>query len=176
MARRAAPMVSPASAADASLDLPIYAMPGHLIRRMHQVSTAIFEAEVSHLGFDLTQVQYAALLALKAAPGIDQVTLAQAIAYDPVTIGGVLLRLETKGLIRREIARADRRARCLFLEPAGAELLARVTPVVEALQDTMLQGLSIEERRRLKTLLAKALAAVGSESRAPFRPLPRAGG
>lgn len=154
-------------------DLAIYAMPGHLIRRMHQVSAALFEGEVARLGVELTPVQYATLHALEVAPGIDQITLAQAIAYDPVTIGGVLQRLEGKGLIRREIAATDRRARCLYLEPAGAELLARVTPAVQAVQRAMLQGLAPDERETLCRLLAKTLAAVGGESRAPFKPLKR---
>lgn len=36
-------------------------MPGHLIRRYHQASVAIFHARVAELGYDLTPVQYAAL-------------------------------------------------------------------------------------------------------------------
>ena len=51
-------------------------MPGHLIRRVHQVSTAYFAEEC---GPDLTAVQYAALVAIGAHPGIDATRLSQLI-------------------------------------------------------------------------------------------------
>ncbi|HRE22051.1 MAG TPA: MarR family transcriptional regulator, partial [Rhabdaerophilum sp.] len=82
--------------------LEIYDMPGHLIRRMHQAAVAIFDNEVRAAGADLTPVQFAAMMKIAAEPGIDQASVAQAIAYDRVTIGGVVDRLEAKGLVRRE--------------------------------------------------------------------------
>ena len=39
-------------------------MPGHLIRRLHQQSTQVFQAQMQAAGFDLTSVQFAALDAL----------------------------------------------------------------------------------------------------------------
>lgn len=145
-------------------------MPGHLIRRMHQLSVALFEAEMAAAGFDLTPVQFAALAAIARRPGSDQATIAQAIAYDPVTIGGVLQRLEAKGVVRREIAERDRRARRLAIEPAGQALLERAGPVVRALQDRIVAGLDGAERVMLAALLEKALAAAPDRPRA----IPRA--
>ena len=152
----------------------LYAMPGHLIRRLHQASTAIFEQQVGKAGFDLTSVQFAALTVIDAHPGLDQATLASAIAYDRVTIGGVIDRLEAKGLVRRVIAKGDRRSRRLHAEPAGKAVLTTVTPLVVAAQTIMLQGLNDKERATLLRLLDKALAAVGDLSRAPVRPVVRA--
>ena len=40
-----------------------------------------------------------------ANPGIDQARLATAIAFDRATTGGVIDRLEAKGLVRREIVK-----------------------------------------------------------------------
>jgi MarR family transcriptional regulator, temperature-dependent positive regulator of motility len=151
--------------------LEIYGMPGHLIRRMHQASTAIFAAETSKAGYDLTPVQYAALTAIQAFPGLDQATLASAIAHDRVTIGGVIDRLEQKGLVRRKIVKGDKRSRRLHLQPRGEEALKRVTPIVRQLQDIILQGLSERERVVFVELLSKALDAVGDLSRAPLRPV-----
>ena len=72
-------------------------MPGHLARRFQQIAVAVFLAEVEEAGYDLTPVQYAALAAVGANHGIDQVTLAGLIAYDRSTITGVVDRLVQKG-------------------------------------------------------------------------------
>jgi DNA-binding MarR family transcriptional regulator len=86
-------------------------MPGHLARRFQQIAVAVFMAEVEDAGFDLTPVQYVALAAVAANPGIDQVTLAGLIAYDRTTITGVVDRLVLKGLMSRVESSRDRRAR-----------------------------------------------------------------
>ena len=51
----------------------IYTMAGHLIRRLNQISTAVFAERIGGLGVDLTPVQYAALETVRENPGIDQV-------------------------------------------------------------------------------------------------------
>lgn len=151
--------------------LEMYAMPGHLVRRMHQASQAIFDAEVARAGYDLTSVQFAAMAVIDAHPGLDQATLAGAIAFDRVTIGGVIDRLEAKGFVRRVIAKGDRRSRRLHLEVAGKAALDAVTPVVRTVQHKMLQGLTEREQATLLKLLDKALGAVGDATRAPLKPV-----
>lgn len=135
--------------------LPIHKMPGYLIRRAHQISTARFAARLASAGSDLTPVQFGALSAIRHHPGLDQATLAERIAYDRVTIGGVLDRLQAKGLILRSISKADRRARCLEVTPAGIALLEDLTPVVDAVQADILSGLEPEEREIFVALLKK---------------------
>ena len=98
-------------------------MPGHLIRRLHQVSTQLFLLRVQAAGSDLTPVQFAALDALSTHPEIDQAGLAGAVAKDRATIGAVVDRLEQKGLIARRVSPADKRARLLSLTPRGQALL-----------------------------------------------------
>jgi MarR family transcriptional regulator, temperature-dependent positive regulator of motility len=147
----------------------IYDMPGHLIRRLQQASAAIFDNEIRQAGIDLTPVQFAALTMIAANPGLDQASLAQGIAYDRVTIGGVVDRLEQKNLVRREIAEKDRRARNLYLQPLGRQVLAEARPVVAHVQDAILRGLSQPDSEHLCRLLRKALDAVGDVSRTPIR-------
>jgi MarR family transcriptional regulator, temperature-dependent positive regulator of motility len=159
----------PRKASEAVEPSEIYAMPGHLIRRMHQASQAIFDAQVSEAGLDLTSVQFAALAMIGATPGIDQATLANAIAFDRPTTGGVIDRLEAKGFVRREITKADRRMRHLYLEPAGDAILAVAAPIARRVQDLMLAGLSGPERATLLRLLSKALSAVGGSNRPALR-------
>ena len=138
----------------------LYDMPGHMIRRMHQASQATFDAEVMAAGIDLTSVQFAALSMIAAHPGIDQARLATAIAFDRATTGGVIDRLEAKGLVRREIDKTDRRARRLHVEALGETTLRLAMPVVRRAQTLMLKNLSKTEQATLLRLLAKAIRTV----------------
>lgn len=132
-------------------------MAGHLIRRLHQQSMQLFQAKTQAAGFDLTSVQFAALDAIALQPGIDQASLAASIGFDRATIGGVIERLEYKGLVQRVVSAEDRRARQLNLSSEGAKLLAACRPVVEALQTDILAALSRTERATFLKLSNKAL-------------------
>ncbi len=147
-------------------------MPGHLIRRFQQIAVAVFHAEAEAAGYDLTPVQYAALAAISANPGIDQVTLAGLIAYDRTTITGVVDRLAHKGMIERNASSRDRRARELTVTAEGMRTLEGITPAVEAAQKTMVRGLSTGEIEELMRLLRKATTSGNELSRAPQRDVP----
>ena len=132
-------------------------MVGHLIRRLHQQSTQVYQARTQAAGLDLTSVQFAALDAIARQPGTDQASLASAIGFDRATIGGVIDRLENKLLVQRVVSEQDRRARQLHLTAAGEQLLAKSRPVVEALQSEILAPLSAAERAAFLKLAHKAL-------------------
>lgn len=134
-------------------------LPGHLIRRLHQLSTQIFAQRIKDAGSDLTPVQFAALDALAARPGIDQARLAEMIAKDRATIGGVVDRLEQKGLISREVSPEDKRARVVRLTPQGQATLRHLLPVVLELQRDILPGLSAAEYDQFLALVGKATRA-----------------
>lgn len=160
----------PAPRATGRGPLPLYRMPGHLVRRLQQVSVSLFLERMEAAGEDLTPVQYAAMRAIRHYPNIDQATLAGAIAYDRATIGGVIDRLEAKGYVRRAVSRRDRRVRQLALEPAGAALLDRVEQPVLDVQARILEPLNERERTALLRLLVRLAAAHNERSRAPLRP------
>lgn len=132
-------------------------MPGHLIRRLNQHSTAIFQHHLKAAGHDITSVQFSTLKTLMDRPGLDQATLAGLIVYDRATIGGVVKRLEQKGLVQRDANAQDRRAFQLSLTPAGRTLLEDVTPLVHGLQGDILAHLTGPERDSLVALMHKAL-------------------
>ena len=132
-------------------------MAGHLIRRLNQISTQAFASRVQDAGFDLTPVQFAALDAVRAAPGIDQAGVAASIAYDRATIGGVIDRLEQKGLVARRVRKRDRRAREVEVTPEGHRVYAEILPVVATLQAEILSGLEDCEREAFLRLAEKAI-------------------
>src|ERR1700760_2757298 len=117
----------------------VYTAPGYLFRRMQQIAVAIFMEECR--SFDLTPVQYAALIAIHTHPGIDATRLSAVIASDRSTLGNVIERLETKKLIERKPSPDDKRVKLLYLTKAGAALLRDITSSVERAQARMLQPL-----------------------------------
>ena len=106
-----------------------YSRPGHLIRRLQQISVALFLEETSSLG--LTTVQYAALNMIREVPNIDQVSLSNMIAFDKTTIVKVLDRLVDKGLITRTRSTTDRRINHLNVTPRGHEVLKQIQPMLD---------------------------------------------
>ncbi|MCW5694288.1 MAG: MarR family transcriptional regulator [Pseudolabrys sp.] len=143
--------------------------PGHLARRFQQIAVAVFHAEMEQAGFDLTPVQYAALAAIAAHPGMDQATLAGTIAYDRTTITGVVDRLTQKGLVARNPSPRDRRAHQLSITDAGEKTLDQIEPAVQTAQQAMMAGLTAAEGKELMRLMRKAIDAGNELSRAPMR-------
>ncbi len=137
--------------------MPLNAMPGHLIRRLHQLSTATFSEHMKAAGIDMTSVQFAALQTINDTPGVDQARLAHHIAYDRATIGGVVDRLERKTWVIRSINPDDKRARHVTLTAQGRAVLQKAAPIVSALQSDILSGLSDAERAQVIALASKAV-------------------
>jgi DNA-binding MarR family transcriptional regulator len=149
-------------------DMAFLEMPGHLIRRLHQISFALFVDQAK--AFDITPVQYAALAAIANHPGIDQTTLSNVIAFDRTTIGDVVGRLEKKKLIKRLNGAVDRRTKSLTVTPAGERLIGRIVPAVEATQRLILAPLKPGERSAFMAMLKHLVHLNNAHSRAPLRP------
>jgi DNA-binding MarR family transcriptional regulator len=141
------------------------ALPGHHIRRLHQIAVAIFLQELEATG--LTPVQYAALQAVANTPGIDQRTLARGIGLDTSTLGGVIDRLEARGLVQRNASPEDRRVRLLTPSREGAALLAHAVPAMLRAQERMLEPLPPRERATFMRMLRTLVTANNELSRAP---------
>jgi len=130
--------------------------PGHLIRRAHQVSVAIFMEETA--GYDVTPVQFSILNALLEDPGEDQVTLARKVAFDAATFGSVITRLEARGWVRREPDPADRRRKRLWVTQEGADAARAMKRAVGKVQQRILAPLEDGEREQLVALLDRLVA------------------
>jgi DNA-binding MarR family transcriptional regulator len=145
----------------------VYAAPGYLFRRMQQIAVALFIEECKD--FDLTPVQYAALITIHTHPGIDATRLSAVIAFDRSTLGSVIERLETKKLIDRKPSPEDKRVKLLYLTRAGAAILRDIMPSVEKAQARMLQPLKPADRKVLLALLTQLVDLNNEASRVPLR-------
>ena len=142
-------------------------MPGHLIRRLQQIASALFLEQAK--AFDFTPVQYAALVAIEKHPGLDQTTLCNEIALDRSTIGDVVSRLEKRGLIKRTNGIADRRTKSLHITAAGTRMIRDIEPAVAATQRLILAPLKANERSAFMQMLKHLVHLNNEHSRAPLR-------
>ena len=145
----------------------VYTAPGYLFRRMQQIAVAIFVEECR--AYDLTPVQYAALVAIRTHPGIDATRLSAVIAFDRSTLGSVIERLEAKRHIERKPAAEDKRVKLLYLTRAGGALLREIVPSVDRAQARMLQPLKPADRKTLMALLTQLVDLNNEASRVPLR-------
>jgi DNA-binding MarR family transcriptional regulator len=145
----------------------VYVKPGYLFRRMQQIAVSIFVEECK--AFDLTPVQYAALVAIHTHPGIDATRLSAVIAFDRSTLGSVIERLEAKQFVQREPGSEDKRVKRLYLTKMGATLLGDIMESVDRAQARMLQPLKAADRKTLLALLTQLVDLNNEASRVPLR-------
>jgi DNA-binding MarR family transcriptional regulator len=143
----------------------LHKTPGHLVRRVHQISLARFSQNMQ--GCDLTSVQYAALVAIGSQPGLDATRVAEAIAVDKATIGGVLERLVAKNFVVRRACPEDRRVKTLNLSKAGQGALKDAALCAMKAQADMLAPLNVAERKQFVGLLTKLIRLHSAEALKP---------
>lgn len=146
----------------------LYARPGFLLRRAHQISAAVFEDECRTVG--LTPAQFGVLTVLRASPGLDQSSLARALGFDKVTVLRVLQVLEARGLVARTPDPVNRRNRSVTLTPAGTTALELAQKPAELAYGRLMAPLSTEQKAQLVELLQQLTQGLEHEARAPFVP------
>lgn len=145
----------------------VYLAPGHLIRRSQQIAVAIFYEEFE--AYDVTPVQYGALIAIRDRPGMDQRTLVDQIAIDRSTIGSMLKTLESRGLIRRVTPKDNQRVKQLFITEAGDRLLHSTREHIYRVQERILAPLDAKQRKLFTELLSRLVHINNELSRAPLK-------
>ena len=153
----------------ASKDLArMYARPGFLLRRAHQISAAVFEDECSSVG--LTPAQFGVMTVLASAPGLDQSSLARALGFDKVTVLRVLRGLEERGLLLRTAALKSKRNMAVVLSSDGEKLLKLAATPAERAYERLMAPLSPEQQTQLILLLMELTQGLEDRARAAFVP------
>jgi DNA-binding MarR family transcriptional regulator len=149
--------------------LAFYRLPGHLIRRSKQKSTAAFMEAFAE--FDITPIQYAVLRILQVRPGLDRAELCELVGLDNSTIGGVISRLKSRRLLSHH---TEGRRHLITSTPATGTLLARMSKIMPEVQAAILHPLTARERQQLIRLLSKLVGVNTVRWRYPlFRPRKR---
>jgi DNA-binding MarR family transcriptional regulator len=151
----------------ASLDA-LYARPGFLMRRAHQISVSLFTQETADLG--ITSTQYGVLYVLEARGRLDQIGLAQLVGIDRSTAALVVGKLEEAGYIKREEDPDDRRRKLLVLTRRGRKMLDDMAEPARRAQEQALSVFGEPERATFLSLLQTFVCAFNEETRAPIIP------
>lgn len=145
----------------------LWGRPGFLIRRLHQIHSAMFMDACREFG--MTPLQYSVLSVVGEHPGLDQASLAQEVGIDRSNAADVMQRLQRGGLIRREAGTHDRRTKATFLTEAGVALLAQLDPIADAAHEALIETLPERERSRFVALLQRLVADKNDLGRAPLK-------
>jgi len=141
----------------------LWSRPGYLIRRLHQLSVAVFLEEMADL--NSTPLQFGAITVIANSPGVDQATIAEELGIDRVTTGDVLTRLEKNELAFRKVSARDKRYKEVFLTPAGLKLAQEGAARLSRIQDRFLEPLDGKQRKLFLDLVRCLITANERNSR-----------
>jgi DNA-binding MarR family transcriptional regulator len=141
--------------------------PGFLIRRLHQIHTALFLEETQE--FNITPVQYSLMTALHEHGELDQVGLAEEIGLERTNVADVIERLQARGLLVRRQSEEDRRVKLLKLTVKGRNLVRRMEAAVERAHERTIDHLSEGERDLLLAQMIRLVDAKNDHGAAPLR-------
>jgi MarR family transcriptional regulator, organic hydroperoxide resistance regulator len=127
--------------------------------RAWQLLVKFFFAQRSHLpascdgsDVELSPVQCHVLHLIEPGRPLPMRRLADTLRCDASNVTGLVDRLESRGLIRREASATDRRVKVLQLTPAGARLRAQLLRRMTG-RSVPLSRLSLQQQRALVVIL-----------------------
>jgi DNA-binding MarR family transcriptional regulator len=125
--------------------------------RAWQLLMKFFFAQRTHLpscgaGFALSPVQCHVLHLIEPDRPLPMSRLAETLSCDASNVTGLVDRLESRGLVRRQPSPEDRRVKVLHLTPAGLRLRAQLLRRMAG-GSRPLSRLSREQRRTLVKML-----------------------
>lgn len=147
--------------------MPLWERPGYLVRRLHQIHSAIFLEECK--AFNITPVQYGLMTTLLQHSGSDQRTIGVEVGIDRTNVADVLERLSERGLVRRERSETDRRAMNAFLTEQGRALVGEMYGAMVRAQQRLLEPLDPEYRSAFLAMLTQLVEGNNHYSRAELK-------
>lgn len=135
---------------------------GYELKRVQHALRLAMDVEVRALG--VTTPQYAALSVLEREEELSGAGLARRCFVTPQTMNGILVGLESAGLIERRAHPTHGRVMQAYLTDEGSGLLARTHERVSEVEERMVSGLAESERQEMLSALKRCTAALERES------------
>lgn len=126
---------------------------GFLIHDVSRLRRNAFDQLMKPLA--VTRSQWWVIAHLSRRDGMMQTELANLLDVGKVTIGGLIDRLETSGLVERRADPDDRRVKLIFLTKSARDLIDDMRAAERELNGHVLKGLSRKERDQLGEMLSK---------------------
>jgi DNA-binding MarR family transcriptional regulator len=128
---------------------------GYVVHDVSRMRRVVMDHAVAPLG--LTRSQWSALSTLSRSErnGMMQAEIARLMDVGKVTIGGLVRRLETAGLVERRSDDSDKRLKLVFITDKGYDVIRTMIDLADELNNDILDGISEEERELAENTLAK---------------------
>ena len=149
-------------------EMPLWARPGYLLRRLHQIHYALFFEECA--GFDITPVQYGLLTTLSTNPDLDQNSIARELGIDRTNVADVINRLSRRGLIERRRGKVDKRTMLARLTPEGKRVTKEMYLSMQRAQERLLEPIPPAERHAFISTLIRLIDGNNHLGRTIFSP------
>jgi DNA-binding MarR family transcriptional regulator len=134
---------------------------GFAIHDLARMMRRNFDHKAQNIG--LTRSQWSVLVHLYRNDGVQQKMLADQMDITPITLSGLLDRLERDGWVERKVDGSDRRAKKVFLTAKVAPVLKDIQRLGKELRKELLQGISEKEFEYLMQLLLKMRSNLSSK-------------
>lgn len=108
--------------------------------------------------YGMTRAQWVILSRLERQPGLSQNEIAAIVEVEPISVGRLVDRLESRGLVERRADPKDRRIWRLHLTPAAEPVLRDLKRHKAELRDEITAGVDPAELERLIDGLLKLKA------------------
>ena len=128
---------------------------GYRLKVLSQLLTRHLQEELDPYG--LTPFHWLVLNCLWDQDGLATSVLGERLRQVGGTLTGVLDRMETRGLVRRQRDANDRRIWRIWLTEAGRELEECLPPHVYRVREKLLQGFSETEQKQLSDWVDRML-------------------
>jgi MarR family transcriptional regulator, organic hydroperoxide resistance regulator len=155
------PAPAPAASRDSGRDHE-----GYLIKELqHRLRTQI-ESRIRAKGLWLSFPHSVVLMTLREEPGLSGAQLARRNSVTAQTMNGLLMPLESKGLIARRADPENARILQCYLKPKGVEVLEQGMHEAKGVFSLMLGKLSERERSEFRRILQRCIDALQGGDRA----------
>jgi MarR family transcriptional regulator for hemolysin len=113
---------------------------------------------------ELTMPQWRVIVQLLSVGGQTQSALAKQVETDPVTLGGLVERLEAKGLVTRAPSPDDSRAKIVDLTTKAHALIDEMRAISNEVYAEAFEGISDADRATLISVLTRFNANLSKPS------------
>jgi DNA-binding MarR family transcriptional regulator len=137
---------------------------GYLVKELQHLLRAQIEARMRARGLWLSFPHSAVLMTLSEEPGLSGAQLSRRFSVTAQTMNGLLVPLETKGLIERIPDPENARILKCYLNRKGVDLMQRGMLEAGAVFEQMLSSLSERERGEFRGILRRCIEALQSRS------------
>jgi DNA-binding MarR family transcriptional regulator len=154
---KSTPETKAAHAIMGSDGIPIRRVVAPMARRLQQICLSMIAEALADA--ELVQLEYALLAFVDDVPGISQQTLSEALGIDRNNVSLIADKLEARGLLKRSLNGADRRARELYITPKGKKLWRGCRLRVREANDEILACLNAREKELFLDMLLRVVNA-----------------